>query len=557
LVFLGLAVGAGVALSLLAPEDWEPGRGSTAVTYRGEVALVAPITVGATEPVSYTNTSSGIEVELTYAGGVPTDGPVEATITVTRDGAPVQVDASDIALRVELPNGDDELIPVVAWNESEQEFEALRRPPQDSAVVLGLLGFVVVLWVTEAIPLFVTSLMIPVVLVFSGVANAVDATAPFFNPIIVLFFAGFLMAEAMQRCGLDHFIAVSITARSGRNAATLFGAMLVLTAVLSMFMSNTAAAALLVPIAIAVTAPLGDESFRKALVLGIAYASTIGGVGSAIGTPANQIAIEFLEGFGGRSISFVEWFAFGLPMVVLFVPIMGVYLWKRSRIHVDPQRFVEARRVAVDEHRKLGKPNHDQVVVLVVLLAVVAGWLTQTFHGFHAGIIALAGAVALFILGKLLPEDLGRISWPSLLTFGGGLTLGLFLVRTGTSDYLATRLAGLVNVPEVVAVLAVAAITLLLTTVASNTASAAILIPLAIPLAGVLGVSPVGLVMVVAVASSIDFALVVGTPPTMIAYSTRLYTAGQIFRRGIVLDLAGIVLLVFVVTRIWKLFGLV
>ena len=174
-----------------------------------------------------------------------------------------------------------------------------------------------------------------------------------------------------------------------------------------------------------------------------------------------------------------------------------------------------------------------------------------------ARIVALAGAVALFILGKLLPEDLGRISWPSLLTFGGGLTLGLFLVRTGTSDYLATRLVGLVDVPEVVAVLAVAAITLLLTTVASNTASAAILIPLAIPLAGVLGVSPVGLVMVVAIASSVDFALVVGTPPTMIAYSTRLYTAGQIFRRGIVLDLVGIVLLVFVVTRIWELFGLV
>ncbi|MFV9673168.1 MAG: SLC13 family permease, partial [Acidimicrobiia bacterium] len=411
--------------------------------------------------------------------------------------------------------------------------------------------------VTEAIPLFVTSLMIPVVLVFSGIANAVDATAPFFNPIIVLFFAGFLMAEAMQRCGLDHYIAVSITARSGRNAATLFGAMLVLTAVLSMFMSNTAAAALLVPIAIAVTAPLGDVNFRKALVLGIAYASTIGGVGSAIGTPANQIAIEFLEGFGGRSISFVEWFAFGLPMVVLFVPIMAVYLWKRSRIHVEPERFVEARRVAVDEHRKLGKPDHDQMIVLAVLLAVVAGWLTQTFHGFHAGIVALAGAVALFILGKLLPEDLGRISWPSLLTFGGGLTLGLFLVRSGTSDYLATRLVGLANVPEVIAVLAVASLTLLLTTVASNTASAAILIPLAIPLAGVLGVSPIGLVMVVAVASSIDFALVVGTPPTMIAYSTRLYTAGQIFRRGIVLDLVGIVLLVFVVTRIWELFGLV
>jgi sodium-dependent dicarboxylate transporter 2/3/5 len=333
--------------------------------------------------------------------------------------------------------------------------------------------------------------------------------------------------------------------------------MLGVTAISSMFMSNTAAAALLIPIAIAVTAPLGDESFRKVLVLGIAYAATIGGVGSAIGTPANQLAIEFLDGFGGQSISFVEWFAFGLPMVVLFVPIMGTYLWKRSRVRVDPQRFSEARRVAEEEQQKLGRPNRDQLIVLAVFVAVVLGWLTQTLHGFHPGATALAGAVALFILGRLVPEDLGRISWPALLTFGGGLTLGLFLVRSGTSDYLATRLTGLVGVPAVIAVLAVAMITLLLTTVASNTASAAILIPLALPLAGVLGVNATGLVVIVAIASSIDFALVVGTPPTMIAYATRLYTAGEIFRKGIILDLVGILLLVFVVARIWELLALV
>lgn len=183
--------------------------------------------------------------------------------------------------------------------------------------------------------------------------------------------------------------------------------------------------------------------------------------------------------------------------------------------------------------------------------------MTQTVHGVHAGIVALAGAVLLFILGKLVPEDLGRISWQALLTFGGGLTLGLYLVRTGTSDYLATRLTALVDVPEILAVFAVAMIALLLTTVASNTASAAILIPLAIPLGGVLGVSTTGLVMVVAIASSVDFALVVGTPPTMIAYSTGLYRAGEIFRKGIFLDLVGIVLLVVVITRIWDFFGLV
>ncbi|MEN8039961.1 MAG: DASS family sodium-coupled anion symporter [Actinomycetota bacterium] len=557
LAYVVLAVIAGVVLSLLAPEDWQPGEGATTLDYQGEPVVEAPVTVGSTESVSFVGNGSGdVEVVLTYDEGLPVDGPLRATISVTKDGERVQPALAQVVLRVELPDGRDELIPVSRWNDAEGHLDALRRPPQDSALVLGLLGFVVVLWVAEAFPLFVTSLLIPVVLVFGGVAEANDAVAPFFNPIIVLFFAGFLMAEAMQRSGLGHYAAVSITAHSGRSPVSLFGAMLVVTAVASMFMSNTAAAALLVPIAVAVTDPLDDESFRKVLVLGIAYAATIGGIGSAIGTPANQLAIEFLEGFGEQSISFVEWFAFGLPVVVVLLPIVGVYLWKRSRVHIDPERFSETCRVAEQERRQLGQPNRDQVIVLAVFVVVVVGWLTQTLHGIHPGIVALAGAVALFAVGQLLPEDLGRISWPALLTFGGGLTLGLFLVRSGTSDYLATQLTGLVAVPAVVAVLAVAMITLLLTTVASNTASAAILIPLALPLAGVLGVNATELVVIVAIASSIDFALVVGTPPTMIAYATRLYTAGEIFRKGIILDLAGIVVLVFVVTRVWELMSL-
>jgi sodium-dependent dicarboxylate transporter 2/3/5 len=332
--------------------------------------------------------------------------------------------------------------------------------------------------------------------------------------------------------------------------------MIGLAAFMSMWMSNTAATAVLVPIAVAVTTPLAHAGFQRALVLGIAYAATIGGVGSAIGTPANQLAIEFLDSFGGRSISFVEWFAFGLPMVFLFLPIMGWYLWKRSGVVIDASQFAEARAVAQEEQHRIGRPRRGQMVVLGVFVAVAIGWLTQTFHGYHPGLVALAGAVALFVLGVLIPEDLGRISWSALLTFGGGLTLGLFLVETGTSDFVATRLSGLAGVSTVIALLAVALLTLILTTFASNTASAAILIPLALPLAGVLGISVTGLVVVVAIASSVDFALVVGTPPTMIAYSTRLYTAGQIFRTGIALDVVGITILVFVAHRIWSLFGL-
>jgi sodium-dependent dicarboxylate transporter 2/3/5 len=556
LVALLVAVTAAVAGFLLAPGDWPPGPAIVTLDYREIRVLSAEVTLGSEDSVTLQAGDAIQSAAVSFPRGLSLDQPLAALIRITEGGAPSQPAVADVELNITLSDGRVELLPASEWDDDEQALSAFRRPTEDAGIVIGLLGFVVIMWVTEAVPLFVTSLFIPFTLVVTGVGSAAAATAPFANPIIVLFFAGFLMAEAMTRSGLDHWVSMNITGRAGRSAAFLFGSMLALAAFLSMWMSNTAATAVLVPIALAVTAPLAHRGYREALVLSIAYAATVGGVGSAIGTPANQLAIEFLGDFGGRHISFVEWFTYGLPMVIVFLPVMAIYMWRTSRVQVDPDTFARARQVAADEMALLGPPGRDQIVVVSVFAFVAIGWLTEYLHGVHPGIVALGGAIVLFVLGRLQPEDLGNISWPSLLTFGGGLTLGLFLVETGVSDYVASRLAGLAGLPVVVAVLVVALITLLLTTVASNTASAAILIPMAIPLAAVLGIEPTLLVVVVAIASSIDFALVIGTPPTMIAYSTKLYTAAQIFRRGIVLDLAGIAVLVLLVTRFWEWVGL-
>jgi solute carrier family 13 (sodium-dependent dicarboxylate transporter), member 2/3/5 len=557
LILFALAVAVGLACAALAPPDWDGGPGRVTLTFRGEQVIDAPITIGLNRSIGLLGTADATLIEVDFPRGIPLDDPINATITVTRDGENLRADSADLTLRIELPDGREEIVPITRWDDIEEHFEALRRASRGSAVALGILGLVVVLWVTEAVPLFVTSLIIPVILVFSGVAGATEATAPFFNPIIVLFFAGFLMAEAMRRADLHRSVAIWITATAGRSAVTLYATMLGVTAFLSMWMSNTAATAVLIPIALAVTAPLRRPGFRRALVLGIAFAAAIGGIGSAIGTPANLLAIQMLEEFGGRSISFLGWFAFGLPVVLILLPIMAVYLWKHSAVEVDPARFREARRIAQEERRQLGRLRGDQIFILVVFGAVAMGWMTETIHGIDAGMIALAGAALLFMTDRLLPEDLGNVSWPALLTFGGGLTLGLFLVETGTSDYLAVRLSGLASLPGMLAMLIVAAVTLALTTVASNTASAAIVIPLAIPLAGVLGIDPTLLVVVVTVTSSLAFALVIGTPPAMIAYSTGLYTSGQVFRVGIVLEIVGLAVLIGVITWIWGFLGVV
>lgn len=552
-----LAVVAAMAAALLAPEPWSAGQGKLHASFRGQRFVEESVAIGSEEPLLLRARVGDIALEIEFPVGLPVDSPIQARLRVRDQGQLIPAQPGEAKLTLTLPDGRQEPIPSVRFHTDTLELEAQRRPPVNTAVVLGLLGAVVVLWVSELIPLFVTSLLIPVVLVFSGITGAKSALQPFFSPIIVLFFGGFLMAEAMRRSGLDRLAAIGIVAKTGRSPVTLFGAMLCTSAFLSMWMSNTAAVALLTPIALAITEPLRHLGYRKAVVLGIAYAGTLGGVGSAIGTPANQLAIEFLGTFGLRSISFAEWFVFGLPVVILFLPILGIYLWKRMAVSVDAETFQGARAAATTALHEAGSLNRRQYTVLAVFAAVVAGWMTQTLHGFHPGMVALAGALALAALGRILPSDLQRISWSSLLTFGGGLTLGLFLVETGTSDWVATRLGSLAGLPSLLAILVVATISLVLTSVASNTASAAILIPIAIPLASVLGVDPVLLVTVVAIASSLDFALVIGTPPTMIAYSTGLYRPSEIFRIGIVLDVLGLGLLAGGVIWVWRLLGVV
>jgi sodium-dependent dicarboxylate transporter 2/3/5 len=541
-------------LAVLAPSAWPDGRGWLRIAAGGAQAEI-PVTFGSATPVE-TEVALGEErLAVSVPGGFPPAGRVVVAVTVVAGAG--RLSAEDLTVGLRVPDGREEAIPVTRVEEGGREAEASRRPPADAAVVLGLLGAVITLWITEAVPLFVTALAIPVVLSVTGVTAPAEALAPFFHPIIALFFAGFLMARAMARVGLDRLAAVSIVAAAGRTPVLLFAGLLGTAAFFSMWMSNTAATAILIPVALAVTEPLDSPGFRRAVVLGIAYATAVGGVASAIGTPANPLAIEYLDSFVGRRVSFIEWFGFGLPIAMVFLPVMGAYLWWAMRPGAVGERFAGARRAALAEFRSAGRLSRDQATVLAVFLGVIGLWVTETWHGFETGIVALAGALVLMLAGRIRPDDLGRISWPALLTFGGGLTLGLAITDSGMADWVATRLTVLSSWPSLLAVATVALVTVTLTAAASNTACAAMLIPLAIPLAGILGVSPTMLVVLVAIASSIDFALVIGTPPTMVAYSTGLYTAGGIFRVGAPLDLIGAGLLVTVAAWTWDLLGLI
>ena len=511
----------------------------------------------AAEPITLTETAGDYTLEVQgqpdyrYVLGEKITYQIRV---LDNSGEPLALAFENVTSTLLGPQGYEQVLPPTSRKNGALIFTM--RMPYKAPITTGLLFAVAAIWLTEVVPLSAGSLLIPVVIVVARVTEPSVVLQQFFHPIIVLFLAGFLMAEAMRRTGIDRLIALTILQRSSTRPAMLMLSMMAITAFLSMWMSNTAAVAIIIPIGLAILDKISNDdiSFHKALILGVAYAGAMGGIGSAIGTPANMLALTFLSDFADARLTFNDWFAYGLPMVLIMVPVIWVYLFLTFKVSTNAQID---RSVYEAELKGLGRLNSQQRLIFVVFLVVVGLWLTESVHGIHSSIVALGGALVLFFAEILDKDDLRRINWDALLTFGGGLSIGSLLVTTGVSDWVALQLIDLVNLPQIAVIFLLAALTMIIGAFISNTACAAMLIPLAIPLARILQIDPRLLVAIIAISSSIDFALVVGTPPTMMAYSTGYFKTTEIFRRGVILDILGVSILSLGVIWIWQLLGVI
>lgn len=557
---------AGLAGYLLAPADLADG------TYLTKIDITAGGSVYSAEvpfEIGPNDSPAQIYEETTSAGTIQVQASPryknalgERIIYKTRlldaDGNPVELSLEEVIST--LSNGEyRQVLPPVERDGEWLVFSI--RFPHKAKITTGLMMAVAVLWLTEIIPLAASAFLIPVVMVVANVSSAKAVLAPFANPIIFLFLAGFLMARAMNRTGFDRLIALTILSRASSRPARLMFTLMAITAFLSMWMSNTASVAMIIPIAMAILDKIpraGHRTgFRRALILGVAYAGAVGGISSAIGTPANILAMTFLGEFSGTELKFVDWFAYGLPMTLIMVPIIWVFLLYSFKVRTgDVEGFLDPD-VYKKQFAEMGGLQPEQRIVLVAFVLTIALWLSEGWHGISSGIVALIGALILFFSGTLETEDLNQINWNALLTFGGGLAIGTMLVETGFSDWIALKLVGLSSLPQSLVIFLVAGLTLLIGAFISNTACAAMMIPLAIPLAQLLRIDPRLMAAVIAIGSSVDFALVIGTPPTMLAYSTGLFETSEIFKRGIVLDLIGVLVLSFGLVWIWNLLGVV
>ncbi|MEE9380855.1 MAG: DASS family sodium-coupled anion symporter [Hyphomonadaceae bacterium] len=434
--------------------------------------------------------------------------------------------------------------------------------------VASLLLLMAVWWATEPIPIPATSLLPLVVLPLIDAGNAREVAAGYSHPIVLLLLGGFIIALGIERWGLHKRIALNVVAAIGSSPGTLILGFMLATAALSMWISNTATTLMMVPIAISAAAALKDESgkFTTALLLGVCYAASIGGIATPIGTPTNLIAIGWLTDNTGAGISFWTWMKFGIPAVILLVPAAW---WSVTR---GLPRLANASEAISEVHRQRGAlgpmttPERRVAIVfgLVALmwmtrtrvqgLAIEQGWDFPSLLAVNDMSIAIAGAVAMFLVPAGRGEDRAgrallnwdeavKLPWGVLLLFGGGITLGQAVTRTGLSTWLGEQLAGLSTLPPIFFIAVVVAMVIFLTELTSNVATMTTLAPVLGVLATAVGIAPASLLAPAAVAASCAFMLPVATAPNAIIYSTDKVTIAQMMKAGLRVNLIGIAII--------------
>jgi sodium-dependent dicarboxylate transporter 2/3/5 len=408
---------------------------------------------------------------------------------------------------------------------------------------LALFALIGSLWMTQALHLSATALLVPLLAVLGGLLSVPAALAPFAHPVIFLFLGGFALAAALQHQGLDRALAQRVLRLAGGHLAFAVLLLFVLTALLSMWISNTATAAMMVPLALGLLRGAEDDADpgvvsaiglreQSFVLLGVAYAANIGGIGSLVGSPPNAIAAA------AAGISFAQWLRIGLPAVALLLPLMvGVLfvvlrprLGGRVAVACEPIEWTLGRRVTV-----------------VVFAVTAAGWVCATPLARALGItadidsvVAIAAVVALLGLGAIdWPQLERRVHWDVLLLFGGGLALGRVMEVSGGSRFLADALVQqLHGAPPLLVLLGVVAFVVFLTELVSNTAVAALLVPVFLVVGDALGLQGPVLAGAIAVAASCAFMLPVATPPNAIVYATGQVPQTTMMRCGLVLNLA-------------------
>lgn len=467
----------------------------------------------------------------------------------------------------------------------------------DARLVAAVAVLMAVWWMTESMPLSVTSLLPIVLLPVLTALEIEEVTAPYANPIVFLFLGGFLIAIAMQKWNLHRRIALLTLQRVGTHPRRIILGMMIATAFLSMWVSNTATTLMMLPIGLSVLTLVVENSrntgtqaesqsmsedirsgkaisdviedrevriFGVALVLSIAWAATIGGLGTLLGSPPNAIVAGYISEELGRTVGFAQWMMLGVPIVIVFIALSWLLI-TRVMFRFQLEEIPGGKKLIDKEVSALGPMSQGEKIVLAVFGLAAFCWIVPGLVSgigdlgeqlpwlelFDDTVIAIGAGVLLFLIPgdkhgnmTLQWKDAEEgLPWGVLLLFGGGLSLAAAVASTGLDAWFGEQVSGLGALPIVLLLAVVVAIVLLLTEITSNTATAATFIPILGGVAVGIGVDPMTLLIPAALAATCAFMLPVGTPPNAIVYATGYVKIGEMVRGGIVLNVVGVILI--------------
>lgn len=419
---------------------------------------------------------------------------------------------------------------------------------------LSILAFVAILWLTEAIHITITALLVPILAIFFGLEQTKSALQAFANPTIFLFFGGFAIAAALSVQKLDQYIANRVISWANGNFMVAIFLLFSVTALLSMGISNTATTAMMVPLAIGMLKNIDYQTNKGTyafVILGIAYSASIGGMGTLVGSPPNAIVASQLH------LTFSDWLKYGMPTMIGLMPLMLLTMFLV---------FKPKLKIKIETKQDIEKLNRNQYITIAIFATTALCWIFGTYlnefisnilninkiEEFDAVVAMTAAALICVTNVASWKQVQDNTDWGVLMLFGGGLTLSAILKNSGADKAMVDAIVVLIEGKNYYLIgLLVATFIIFLTEFTSNTASAALLVPIFISIAEALNMNPLGLSLIIGLGASCAFMLPVATPPNAIAYGTGMVNQRDMIRAGFVLNVFSIIFISLIAYWFW------
>lgn len=435
---------------------------------------------------------------------------------------------------------------------------------EEGLAILASTLWVAIWWVTEAVPIYVTALIPIILFPLSGGLELKQTTSAYGHKFVFLFVGGFILAIAIEKWRLHKRIALNIINIVGTKKSNIILGFMIATAFLSMWISNTATAVMIMPVGLAIISQLKDNPntlenentiFGKTLMLAIAYSASIGGMATLIGTPPNLVLAGVIKTSYDIEINFLQWMSFGLPISLLLLFICWKYLTSIAYKFKD-ENFKSGLKEINDQIKNLGKFSYEEKSVLIVFIATALAWITQSFiikkyiPEIDDTIIAIIAAVVLFILpdksgdNKLLSwSDTVKLPWGILLLFGGGMALAKGFDSSGLAVWIGNQMNFFSDIPLIILLLVLIAMVNFLTEITSNLATTAMLLPVLVALANTIDINAYYLLVGATVAASCAFMLPVATPPNAVVFGSKILNIDDMIKKGFWMNIISILIL--------------